>query len=120
MRLVAYGPQCEKDAHLSYVKCKHNIFLKMNTSIPMQAKKRTLLSHVNENGSNIMNGSRTNQYGKARIRSDSLSLIVALMITMSIALLQERPNLLISLCGFLLGLLSLERLQLDMIVVGHP
>jgi hypothetical protein len=67
-----------------------------------------------------MNVSRTNQYGEARIRSGPLGLIVALAITVSIALLQERPGLLISLCGFLLGLLSLERLQLDMIVVAHP
>uniref|UniRef100_A0A8R7RED3 Uncharacterized protein n=1 Tax=Triticum urartu TaxID=4572 RepID=A0A8R7RED3_TRIUA len=62
---------------------------------------------------------RTNQCGHARIRSGALCLVLALAITVAIALLQQGASLLIGLRGLLLRLLCLERLQLDMVVVAN-
>jgi hypothetical protein len=50
----------------------------------------------------------------------ALCLVIALAITVPIALLQQRASLLISLADLLLRLLRLERLQLDVVVVCHP
>jgi hypothetical protein len=52
--------------------------------------------------------------------SHSLGLVVSLAVAVRVALLQQRPGLLVGLRRLLLRLLGLERLQLDVVVVSHP